>query len=183
MCHCVQLSYTTQHRTVLTIFPLILQTITVAQMMSTAGEGEQVHLKTRSVCAFIKQKDSELLVYCLLATIQALLTCPPEPRHLSTVYTNPSANRCGSTCSGRVGLYSELTPGRWSTKQSRHIKISQKCQTQSHPPQVADFLDLPWQRTPYMLLQCHFLLYGPMQCFLSHRCWLQTSSQSINCDE
>jgi len=81
-------------------------------MMSTAGEGEQVHLKTRSVCAFIKQKDSELLVYCLLATILAMLTCPPGPHHLSTVYTNPSANRCGSTCLGRVGLYSELTPGR-----------------------------------------------------------------------
>ena len=37
--HCVQLSYTTQHRTVLIIFPLILQTIVVAQMMSTGGEG------------------------------------------------------------------------------------------------------------------------------------------------
>jgi len=36
--HCVQLSYITQLRTVLTIFRLILQTITIAQMMSTAGE-------------------------------------------------------------------------------------------------------------------------------------------------
>jgi len=33
--HYVQLSYTTQHRTVLIIFPLILQTIIIAQMMST----------------------------------------------------------------------------------------------------------------------------------------------------
>ena len=32
--HCAQLPYTTQHRTVLIIFPLILQTITVAQMLS-----------------------------------------------------------------------------------------------------------------------------------------------------
>jgi len=38
--HCAQLSYTTQHRTVLTIFPLILQTITIAQMMSTGGKRE-----------------------------------------------------------------------------------------------------------------------------------------------
>ena len=36
--HCVQLSYTTQHRTVLMIFPLILQTTTIAQMLSTANK-------------------------------------------------------------------------------------------------------------------------------------------------
>ena len=39
--HCAQLSYTTQHRTVLIIFPLILQTIITAQMTSTGGEGVQ----------------------------------------------------------------------------------------------------------------------------------------------
>ena len=38
--HCVQLSYTTQHRTVLIIFPLIPQTIITAQMMSTGGEAD-----------------------------------------------------------------------------------------------------------------------------------------------
>jgi len=37
--HCAQLSYITRHRTVLIIFPLILQTISTPQMMSTAGEG------------------------------------------------------------------------------------------------------------------------------------------------
>ena len=38
--HCAQLLYnTTQHRTVLIIFPLILQTIFIAQMMSTGGVG------------------------------------------------------------------------------------------------------------------------------------------------
>jgi len=35
VCHCARLSYTTQHRTVLINFPLILQTIIIAQMMST----------------------------------------------------------------------------------------------------------------------------------------------------
>jgi len=36
--HCAKLSYTTQHKTVMIIFPLILQTsIIIAQMMSTAG--------------------------------------------------------------------------------------------------------------------------------------------------
>ena len=35
--HCVQLSYTTQHGTVLII--LILQTIIIAQMLSIGGEG------------------------------------------------------------------------------------------------------------------------------------------------
>jgi len=39
--HCVQLSYTTQHRTVLIISPLIHQTIIIAQMMSTKGRGAQ----------------------------------------------------------------------------------------------------------------------------------------------
>ena len=38
--HCAQLSYTTLHRTVLIIFPLILRPIIIAQMMSTGGEGE-----------------------------------------------------------------------------------------------------------------------------------------------
>jgi len=38
--HCAQLSYTTQHRTDLIIFPLILQTIIVAQIISTGGEGD-----------------------------------------------------------------------------------------------------------------------------------------------
>jgi len=33
-----QLSYTLQHRTVVTIFPLILWTITIAQTLSTGGE-------------------------------------------------------------------------------------------------------------------------------------------------
>jgi len=37
--HCAQLLYTTEHRTVLIIFPLILQTITIAQTMSTGGGG------------------------------------------------------------------------------------------------------------------------------------------------
>jgi len=38
----VQLSYTTQHRIVLIIFPLILQTIIIAQMMSAGGEGAPI---------------------------------------------------------------------------------------------------------------------------------------------
>jgi len=37
--HYAQLSYTIQHRTVLIIFPPILPTIVIAQMMSTGGEG------------------------------------------------------------------------------------------------------------------------------------------------
>jgi len=39
--HRAQLSYTIQHRTVLINFPLILPTITIAQMMSTGGEGDK----------------------------------------------------------------------------------------------------------------------------------------------
>ena len=36
---CAKLSYTIQHRTVLTIFPLILQTAIIAQILSVGGEG------------------------------------------------------------------------------------------------------------------------------------------------
>ena len=36
------MSYTTQHAAVLTIFPLYLQTITIAQMLSIGGEGDTV---------------------------------------------------------------------------------------------------------------------------------------------
>jgi len=39
--HYAQLSYTTQHGTVLIILPLILQTIIIPQMMHTGGEREQ----------------------------------------------------------------------------------------------------------------------------------------------
>ena len=46
--HCAQLSYATQYRTVLTIFPLVLQTIIIAQMMIT-GERETVGEFTVSV--------------------------------------------------------------------------------------------------------------------------------------
>ena len=42
--HCAQLSYTTQHRTVLIIFPFILQTIIIALMMSAGREGAPSYL-------------------------------------------------------------------------------------------------------------------------------------------
>jgi len=38
--HCAQVLHTIQHTTVLIIFPLILQTITIAQTLYTAGGGE-----------------------------------------------------------------------------------------------------------------------------------------------
>jgi len=46
-----QPSYTTQHRTVLIILPLILQTIVIAQMMSTGGQWERTSLnQSFTVC-------------------------------------------------------------------------------------------------------------------------------------
>ena len=38
--HCAQLSYTTQHRTVLIIFPPIVWTNIIAQMLSAGGSGK-----------------------------------------------------------------------------------------------------------------------------------------------
>ena len=52
--HWAQLSYTTQHRTVLIIFLHILQTIIIAQMMSTRAEG--------------MKKDEVLWFHCLAHT-------------------------------------------------------------------------------------------------------------------
>jgi len=43
--HCAQLLYITQHRTVLIIFPLIIQTIITAQRISTTGDGDMQHLR------------------------------------------------------------------------------------------------------------------------------------------
>ena len=62
--HCVQVSYTTQHRAVLIIFLLMLKTIVIAQMMSTGGEkvlgshklledGRKYHLSGVENCAMI----------------------------------------------------------------------------------------------------------------------------------
>jgi len=42
--HCAQLSHTTQHRTVLIIFPSMLQAIITVQMMSTGGGGVSLTL-------------------------------------------------------------------------------------------------------------------------------------------
>ena len=49
--HCVQLSDTTKHRRGLIIFPLILQTIIIAQMMSTGEEGNVHRRLTGPICA------------------------------------------------------------------------------------------------------------------------------------
>jgi len=60
--HCVQLPYTTQHRGVLIIFPHVLQTIIIAQIMSTGGNGVWIITKNVRVVllqnATGKQSDS-----------------------------------------------------------------------------------------------------------------------------
>jgi len=62
--HCVQLLHTILHRTDLIIFPLALQTITIAQMMSIWGKGGacsvqvqvQVWVLNHRVQAQVRQK-------------------------------------------------------------------------------------------------------------------------------
>jgi len=54
--HCVQLSYTTQHKTVLIIFPLILQTIIIAEtILSNGWEGGAKRMPT---CCSVDHADS-----------------------------------------------------------------------------------------------------------------------------
>jgi len=51
--HCVPLSYTAQHRTVLIIFPLILQTIITAEndaVYWSTGDGHPLEYIARSIC-------------------------------------------------------------------------------------------------------------------------------------
>jgi len=49
--HCVQLLHTMLHRTDLIIFPLALQTITIAPMMSIWGKGAGSARETYEYCA------------------------------------------------------------------------------------------------------------------------------------
>jgi len=73
VCMCVpiivQLSYITQHRTVLIIFPFILQTIIIAQITSTTGERDMNIKDTadrpQCVCDFnINDPTDVLLCLC-----------------------------------------------------------------------------------------------------------------------
>jgi len=72
MYHGVQLSYTTRHRTVLMIFPLILQTTIIVQMMSTGGEGTQATSKEQFCC--VTSAPASLIRY-----IPTLQWCYPFP--------------------------------------------------------------------------------------------------------
>jgi len=44
ICHCTLLLYAVHHRTVLTVFPLILQTF-IAQMLATGAKGDQLSVR------------------------------------------------------------------------------------------------------------------------------------------
>ena len=57
---CVQLCYTIQHRTVLTIFPVILQTIIIAQMLSNGVKQDGACLE------FLKQPSFREMTSCQL---------------------------------------------------------------------------------------------------------------------
>jgi len=61
--HCAQLLYTTQHRTVLIIFRLILQTFVMEQMLSTGGDGGVCllltiirHMQPYAICNSLRQR-------------------------------------------------------------------------------------------------------------------------------
>jgi len=66
--HCVQLLHTTLHRTDLIIFPLILQTITIAPMVSIWGKGyrEQKRFKPNVKCQRVLVLALCLVYFCPL---------------------------------------------------------------------------------------------------------------------
>jgi len=63
---CALSHYATQHRTVLTTFPLILQTIIIAQMLFTAGERVIMHKIQTSGQSFDIRPD-----HCRTRTVQS----------------------------------------------------------------------------------------------------------------
>jgi len=73
--HCAQLSYTTQHRTVLTIIPPNLKTIITVQMPSIEGEGDLVTFSNEN-------KPSYIEIYCKHTLGSYLLNwSSPRPKH------------------------------------------------------------------------------------------------------
>jgi len=64
--HCAQLLYTTQHRTVLIIFPLILQTSTRAQMLSIGGEEASIKCTLPPNCESVAKRKSFSSCHCNL---------------------------------------------------------------------------------------------------------------------
>jgi len=70
--HCAQLSYTTQHRAVLIIFPLILQASTRAQMLSTGGEAACYRWVNRIMIAYSISRSS--IQYSQLDIVCEMLT-------------------------------------------------------------------------------------------------------------
>jgi len=55
--HCVQLLYTTQHRTVLIIFSLVLQTIIIVQMLATGSGRIPIMTVVQHSLRLIKRQD------------------------------------------------------------------------------------------------------------------------------
>jgi len=93
--HCVQLSYTTQHRTVLITFPLILQTIIIAQMLTTTLEGipsfELHHFRgAEFYCSHALPMDHEdyarVLLNGVIVTVYTVsVPCPKSETHMQLI--------------------------------------------------------------------------------------------------
>jgi len=93
--NCISLLYTTQHRTVLIIFPFILQTIIIAQMMSSeGGRNHSIHCHNNYVFQpssnlrkFSIWNDKTLVIktgmYCTFHINIHLLFC-----HINTLQTH-----------------------------------------------------------------------------------------------
>ena len=57
--HCALLEYTVQHRRVFTIFPLIIQTIIIAELLSTGEDGNTTH-ELNSYHGLLKKNECEM---------------------------------------------------------------------------------------------------------------------------
>jgi len=93
--HRAQLPYTKQNKTVLIIFPLILQTIATTQMMSTGGQGEKGQITDHEMYS----TDSETRVKNLESTLKVSdeISTNHGPRHAQRVDSHTTVKDLEST--------------------------------------------------------------------------------------
>jgi len=119
--HCAQLSYTTQHRTVLIIFPFILQTVIIAQMLSVGGEWFEVCYMTQQLLAGYHCFQWCATILCMSGRQSAEVSLKTFRGHwVIQVYTGLAMRvLCVAVCAGSLHLLNWWQSAEcWQTVQS-----------------------------------------------------------------
>ena len=86
---CAQLCYTIQHSTVLIIFPLILQTIIIAQMLSSGSGPNGTKMATNTNAILCHLECRRYYVFELSVCVDVTKVC--IPKSTNTLYYKPLA--------------------------------------------------------------------------------------------